>query len=109
MDIAAVINEFGFNLEASRGQERESDQYGFDFMVKAGYNPQGMVQVFEMFRKLKGSGSSPEFLSTHPDDKNRINALSKRLEDYKKNSRNKPLPPITPLPFQTSATRGSGK
>ena len=105
MDIAQIINEVGFNLSNSRGQEKEADQYGFDFDLKAGYNPQGMIQVFEMFRKMKGSGGNVEFLSTHPDDKNRINALTKKLEDYQKSGKIKNLPPQTPLPFETKAMK----
>lgn len=107
MDIATIINEIGFNLSNSRGQEKEADQYGFDLDLKAGYNPEGMISVFELFRKLKGSGGSVEFLSTHPDDKNRISALTKKLEDYKKKGLITKLPPLTPLPFETSAMKAA--
>jgi predicted Zn-dependent protease len=106
MSVAEIVNTVGFDLANSRGQEKEADQYGFDLVVKSGYNPEGMIQVFDMFRKMKGSGSSVEFLSTHPDDKNRINALTKKFEDYKKSGKIKTVPKLTPLPFETSATRG---
>ena len=108
MDIASIINEVGFNLSNSRKQEGEADQYGFDFDLRAGYNPQGMIDVFDMFRKMKGSGGSPEFLNTHPDDKNRINTLTKKLQDYQKSGKIKNLPPLTPLPFQTPAMKAGG-
>jgi Zn-dependent protease with chaperone function len=107
MDIASIILQYGPNMELSRGQEKEADQYGFDFDLKAGYNPEGMISVFEMFRKLKGSGGSVEFLSTHPDDKNRINALTKKIEDYKRKGLITKLPPQTPLPFETPATKAA--
>lgn len=107
MDLAQIVNEIGFNLEASRGQEKEADQYGFDFDLKAGYNPEGMISVFELFRKLKGGGGNVEFLSTHPDDKNRINALAKKIVDYKKKGLIVKLPPLTPLPFETTATKAA--
>ncbi|MEI7985323.1 MAG: M48 family metalloprotease [Armatimonadota bacterium] len=107
MDLAQIVNEIGFNLEASRGQEKEADQYGFDFDLKAGYNPEGMISVFELFRKLKGGGGNVEFLSTHPDDKNRINALTKKIDDYKKKGLIVKLPPLTPLPFETTATKAA--
>ncbi|MBS1701451.1 MAG: M48 family metalloprotease [Armatimonadetes bacterium] len=105
MDILQVVNEFGFNLAASRGQEREADQYGFDFDLRAGYNPEGMIQVFQMFEHLKGSGSTPEFLSTHPDDKSRISSLQKKLADYQKSGKIRSLPALTPLPFETTAMK----
>jgi beta-barrel assembly-enhancing protease len=107
MDLAQIVNEIGFNLEASRGQEKEADQYGFDFDLKAGYNPEGMISVFEMFRKMKGSGGNVEFLSTHPDDKNRIAALTKKIEDYKKKGMITKLPALTPLPFETAAMKAA--
>ena len=107
MDIAQIINQLGFNLPNSRKQEGEADRYGFDFDLKAGYNPEGMIQVFEMFRKMKGSGGNVEFLSTHPDDKNRISALTKKIEDYKKKGLITTLPPLTPLPFETKAMKAA--
>ncbi len=105
MDIAQIINQVGFNLTNSRKQENEADQYGFDFDLKAGYNPEGMISVFEMFRKMKGNGGNVEFLSTHPDDKNRISSLTKKLEDYKRKGLITNLPPLMPLPFETKAMK----
>lgn len=107
MDIAQIINQVGFNLSNSRKQEGEADRYGFDFDLKAGYNPQGMIQVFEMFRTMKGNGGNVEFLSTHPDDKNRIATLTKKIEDYKKKGLITTLPPLTPLPFETTAMKAA--
>ena len=105
MSVLDMVNQFSFNLAASRGQEREADQYGFDFDLKAGYNPEGMIQVFDMFRKMKGNGGTVEFLSTHPDDKNRISTLTKKLEDYKRSGKITSLPPLIPLPFETKAMK----
>jgi predicted Zn-dependent protease len=108
MDIAMIVEQFGFDLPAGRGQERESDMHGFDSVVKAGYNPVGMVRVFEMFRRLKGNGAPPEFLSTHPDDKNRIANLNKRIGEFQVAGRlPKTLGALTPLPFQTSAMKAA--
>jgi beta-barrel assembly-enhancing protease len=107
MDVAQIVNQLGVDLPASRGQEKESDRYGFDMFAKTGYNPKGMVEVFEMFRRLKGAnGAGPEFLSTHPDDKNRINALNMMIVDYqKKGALPKVLPNSTPLPWETQAMK----
>ena len=107
MEFAEVILKYGPNMDLSRGQEREADQYGFDYDLKAGYSPLGMISVFELFRKLKSSGGSVEFLSTHPDDKNRINALTKKIEVYKKKGLITTLPALTPLPFETTATKAA--
>lgn len=64
-------------LKYSRKNETQSDDGGYAVVTGAGYNPQGMIDVFEMFRKLKAGGGGPEWLASHPDDKNRI----KRLQD----------------------------
>ncbi len=54
----------------SRDQESESDQLGIDYMVLAGYAPQGAVELQEIFyRKIEG-GQDPAWLSglfrSHP-------------------------------------------
>jgi predicted Zn-dependent protease len=60
----------------SREQERQADRLGIDYMVKAGYDPVGAVQVQDIFyRKLEG-GAEPQWLSglfrTHPFSKERL-------------------------------------
>lgn len=62
-------------LSYSRDAEREADYDGLVTMYEAGYNPQGMV---DMFRKLKESRNGPEpsrwenLFSTHPITDERI-------------------------------------
>ncbi len=60
----------------SREQERESDWLGIDYMVQAGYAPQGAVELQEIFyRKIEG-GKNPDWLSglfrSHPFSKERM-------------------------------------
>ncbi len=55
-------------MKYSRDQERQADELGMDYMTRAGYNPQGMVQVMEiLLRAQKKQPSAVEalFLS-HP-------------------------------------------
>lgn len=89
-----------YGLKFSRGHETESDDWGLKLVVGAGFNPEGMVDVFEMFRKLKGSGAPPEWQSTHPDDRNRIRRLRDKIAKYKKT-----WPAKQPLPFMTAAMK----
>jgi predicted Zn-dependent protease len=89
-----------YGLKFSRGHETESDDWGLKLVVGAGFNPEGMVDVFEMFRKLKGSGAPPEWQSTHPDDRNRIRRLQDKIAKYKK-----AWPDKQPLPFMTPAMK----
>lgn len=106
MEIAAIVDQFAVDLPANRGQEKESDTFGMEMVVRGGYNPRGMVDVFKMFQQLKGSNGAPEWLSTHPDDKNRISKLESMVRDYQNKGRiPKNLPALTPLPFETQAMR----
>lgn len=40
-------------LKFSRDQEREADRLGIEFTVKSGYDPMGLIEVFEMFKRLE--------------------------------------------------------
>lgn len=78
-NIAGVTDDLIFSLPYSRKHENEADALGCDMMIKAGYNPQGMVDTFEILRKATGGGKPPEFLSTHPDDAGRIKRIQERI------------------------------
>lgn len=97
LDVASIGMSVLMDLPFSRKHENEADTIGFDVMVKAGYNPQGMVDVFEMLRKSSEGGKPPEFLSTHPDDKNRIRGIQERIKKTGKS-----YPAQTKLPWGAS-------
>lgn len=88
-DIAAVSDELLFGLPYSRKHESESDRIGYDLMAAAGYNPGGMVDVFNVLAK-QGKGAA-EFLSTHPDAGKRGESVAKRLREDKRE-----FPPLRP-------------
>jgi predicted Zn-dependent protease len=59
----------------SRSNEREADSYGLHYLVKAGYHPQGMLNMFETLSRLGGGGAENVFdklSSSHPDTQERI-------------------------------------
>ncbi|APG27296.1 hypothetical protein A7E78_05235 [Syntrophotalea acetylenivorans] len=60
----------------SREQERESDRLGVDYLVQAGYDPQGAVQLQEYFYRKVERGAEPLWLAglfrTHPFSKERM-------------------------------------
>ncbi len=64
--------QIALQLPASRSAEYEADRHGFHSMGRAGYDQTGMVTFMQ---KLVRRGTPPEFLSTHPDARNRVNAL----------------------------------
>jgi predicted Zn-dependent protease len=58
----------------SRQAESNADRAGAYTCAKAGYNPWGMVWLFERFHGVGGS-RQPEWLSDHPRDNHRITDL----------------------------------
>ena len=69
-------------LKYGRDAERQSDELGFEYMVKAGYDPREMASVFETLDAASaaagGSGRIPEWLSTHPNPENRSKKAAER-------------------------------
>jgi predicted Zn-dependent protease len=54
----------------TRPQEAEADEVGLRWMVAAGYDPQGMLRLFQAL-SAGGASSMPAFLSTHPANEER--------------------------------------
>jgi predicted Zn-dependent protease len=85
---AAVQTYLGY----SREDEREADQVGMNYLVAAGYPPQGMVGAFETIRRmrwLKGQATIPAYLSTHPDVTERLGYLKDRINQMPKTIRDR--------------------
>lgn len=88
---SAVLNaavSLGMGLlfaDYSRDNEREADAFGMHYMVKAGYNPNAMISMFNILAE-KGSHESNVFeklASSHPDTKERINNAFRQLDEIK--------------------------
>ncbi len=68
----------------SREAEREADNFGIQYMVKAGYDPNGAITMFDKLAKLGGGGSSNVFesmSSSHPETAERIANATKEIAD----------------------------
>jgi predicted Zn-dependent protease len=67
----------GVFLKFSRDDEREADEVGLQIMRRAGWNPRGMVELFEVLRReaRRDPGSVETFFSSHPPPQDRINRL----------------------------------
>jgi predicted Zn-dependent protease len=61
-----------------RGQESEADIVGLVYMAKAGFNPNASVELWRNMAK-QGGEAPPEWMSTHPSDSTRIDALQTQL------------------------------
>jgi len=68
---AANLGRQIIGLGYSREQESQADMAGIEYMVKAGYNPYGMLETMQLL--LEENAVRPiEFFSTHPSPENRI-------------------------------------
>jgi len=73
MDIfqLGIMNPFG------RKQESEADYLGLIFSSLSGFNIFESIKLWERMAKSKKGKEPPQFLSTHPSSKNRIESMSK--------------------------------
>lgn len=76
-------SQYGVMLPFSRQQESEADYMGLVLMTMAGYNPEVAVNFWQKMAAGK-SGSTPEFMSTHPSDATRIAKIKKYLPEMAK-------------------------
>ena len=81
MDAFGAGAQLGVLLPFSRVHESEADHLGLIFMSMAGYNPNHAVSFWQRMSEMKGGQATPEFISTHPSDKNRIAQIEKLLPE----------------------------
>lgn len=74
-------SQLAVTLPFSRKDELEADKIGLNFMARAGYDPQEAINFWESFEASGAGSSTPEFLSTHPSDSTRIQALKEYLPE----------------------------
>ena len=69
-----------YSLKFSRGDEDQADAGGLDDMVRSGYNPNGMLDLFNtLLAASGGKENGPGFLSDHPLTKDRIKKTQQRI------------------------------
>ena len=76
--IAGALVTNGVFLKFSRDDEREADRVGVQIMRKAGWDPRGMIELFEVLRReqKRDPGAVDVFFSTHPSPQDRIAQLT---------------------------------
>lgn len=77
-------------LSYSRDDESDADKFGLQYMLRAGYNPEGMAKAFQVLQSKSFSAGSdfPTYLSTHPNISARIatvNSFVRGLNTAQKN------------------------
>jgi len=65
-----------------RENEYDADEYGILYEKKAGYNPGGMIQLFEKFKQMEGKPPNyfEKLLASHPPAQDRINNGNKEIK-----------------------------
>lgn len=82
---AGLAIPLGF-LKFSRGDEREADLLGLEYMYKAGYDPTAFVDFFEKVQAVEKHkpGSMSKIFSTHPPTDERIKQAQTNIQEYLK-------------------------
>lgn len=83
-------------LSFGRGAELEADRRGLTYMAHAGYDPRAAVGFWQRMQAASGGAATPEWLSTHPSNENRI----KQIQSL--------LPEVIPI-YEQSKSRGGLK
>ncbi len=68
-------------LAFSRGDESSADHIGVILMAEAGYDPRPAVDFWQRMAVASAGSSPPEFLSTHPSHRTRVEQLQMRMPE----------------------------
>ena len=79
----AVAAKLALELPNSRTAESEADKIGMELAVRAGYDPDAAVTLWQKMGSLGGS-KPPQFLSTHPAPANREAQLAAMIPEMRK-------------------------
>lgn len=76
---AQLGSQIGIGLPYSRNLESRADQGGLLLMARAGYNPQAAISLWQKMSAYDGGKEGLAFLSTHPSNSARTEAMRKNL------------------------------
>lgn len=76
-----ITTKYGAVLPFSRTQELEADHIGIILMSKAGYDPAEAPRFWSRFASSHTTQQPIEFMSTHPSDERREQALAQLLPE----------------------------
>lgn len=71
-------------MKYSRDQERQADQLGMEYMVRSGYNPEGMIELTKILKSLnkRHPGLVEVMFSTHPPSQERFQSAIEQVQSY---------------------------
>ncbi len=104
-ELAAVLIDNRY----SREQERESDRLGIDYMVQAGYNPLGSVQLQQFFLQQSEGERDPLWIEglfrTHPFSRDRMRENQAYIETRYPRTMNSPDYQLNTEAFRKATAR----
>tara|TARA_B110000438_G_scaffold290188_1_gene325628 strand:+ start:1945 stop:2793 length:849 start_codon:yes stop_codon:yes gene_type:complete len=92
VDVAGMLRTFGIDNPFGRKQETEADYLGLIFSSIAGYDIREAVKIWERMKEANKGNEPPEWMSTHPSNLRRIQALKNWIPEIIMN-----YPPITKI------------
>ena len=82
-ELASRVVAQAYVSQYTREFEREADTLAVETLVRAGYDPNGLVTMFETLRKESSDGlRAPQFLSSHPATVERIEEVQSEIAKY---------------------------
>ncbi len=104
ISLGALIGAQMVLARYSRDQERQSDELGLDYAIKAGYSPRGMVETHKVLLALQKQkpGAVERLFASHPMSAERLATAEKRLAALPPEIRNRPL---KVAPFKAATSR----
>ena len=83
--MAVQAGDIQSQLDYTRANESEADNFGMQTLIKSGFNPEAMPSFFEKLQQASryfGGSEVPEFLRTHPVTTSRIADARGRAIQY---------------------------
>ena len=96
---AAMAAKMALELPNSRTAESEADQMGMELAVRAGYDPDAAVTLWQKMG-AQGGSKPPEFLSTHPAPGNREAGLAAMIPTMRNINPTGKLAPVHPVTIE---------
>lgn len=78
--VADILNSL-VNLRFSRDDETEADRFSVIYLCETEYAANGAASFFQKLIDQGATGGTPEFLSTHPNPDNRVEAINMQAEE----------------------------
>ena len=86
-----------FTLPGSRRQEEEADYIGLLMMAESCYDPRAALRLWATMEREEKGRAPPQYLSTHPSNRSRLEKIQSWLEQAEKKRSNSDCGPMIGL------------